>query len=237
MIQVVSNYISQIELKKNDLLNEVDRFSLEGLLAESNIYKTVSPTNSSSSVSAPYRPWIIFGGGAALAGTAGVVVNGTESSDKNWAFPLLIAGFLSVAYGLVKMKNQHSVVNENKNEVVNSDFKNEIYDKISELTDNIINEWNAFIVSLNQAIQESIKSEQGIEVDKALKETYYYETIKIDKFNLYMALKNVSTDKDQILNCKKLVERYLENLKKIITLTTNNQTDRYKKVEMILSNL
>lgn len=235
MVQAINNYISQIELKKENLLKEIDRFLFDGLLAESDTHKTASPTNSSSTVSAPHRPWLILGGSAVLAGSVGII-SGTESSDKSWAFPLFIVGLLSVTYGWIKMKNLHSTFNGKKYEIVNPDFKNIIYDKISELTDNIINEWNDFIVPLNQVVQEDIKSEQSETADKALNETYYYENIKIDKFNLYMALKNVSTDKNMIINYQKIVEQYLADLKKVTILTTDNQIKRYKKVARILSN-
>lgn len=233
MVQVISNYISQIEHKKNDLLKEVDNFSLDNLLLESNTHKVAPLTNASSSVSAPYRPWLIFGGSAALVGTVGVI-GGTENSDRNWTIPLFITGFLSVAYGLVKMKRQHSVSNVKKKDLVHPNFKNMIYEKISELTDNIINEWSTFIVALNKTVQESIKSNQGEEVDEALNETYYCEKIKIDKFTLYLALKK--EDGAQTIIYKKLVECYLSDLKKMIILAINNQIDRYKKVEMLLSN-
>ena len=235
MEQVVSNYISRIETKKSELLKELDGFPLEYLLSKSNHSKTVSPTKSFSTVSAPHRPWLIFGGCTALAGSAGMI-SWSESSDKNWALPLLISGLLSVAYGLIKMKNLHSALNVGKDDMINPDLKNTIYEKISELTDNIINKWNDFIVPLNQDVQEYIKSEQGESVDKALNETYYHENIKIDKFKLYMALKNISIDNDMIINYQKLVERYLADLKKVTILTADNQIMRYKKVDIILSN-
>ena len=230
MEKLIKEYNSQIELKKAALLREVENFSFDELASK---YGEPDMQSQTRHVSAPYRPWLILGGGATLAGLIGNIADG----ERNWTMPVLLAGVASVGYGLVKFQRLRSYLDKNVAQSIDYyGLKNAISEETKKLADRVIREWDDFIAPINKDIQASLQAMEGCAgLDDALNKTYYVEKIMIDQLDLLLGLNKVKQDGESVSRFKVLTNQFLEKLRVAIEHAVNNQIKRYNEILLALN--
>lgn len=242
MNELIRNYNLQIEGKEKQLLARVDVFSLDSLQTGSNGHEAHAKAGQTS---APYRPWLIVGGGAAIAGFIGRVGDFEHMRDfehmsdsmRNLATTVLVVGLCSVCYGILKWYNKSQSRSSTADGTVDYQaLKKKIADETKGLADAVKKDWDDFIAPINKDIQKKLKSmDEQPRLNDALAKTYYVESIMVDQQTLLFELEKVEWNANFVSKAKALAEQFIDGLKSAIADTARRQIERYNSILAILN--
>lgn len=176
----------------------------------------------------PARPWMLTGYTCLAAG-----VIGTMSSDSKWPYLIGALGLVSLGVGYSKKKQQSLPANSN----TYSDFNIEeekafIIDKCNKILDSTKSEWDSFMESTKNEIQDLIKASNISEEKKEeyLSHTYYPETLSLSTLSLIDKFDTIGSDSNvasQIITKKC---DFANEVALIMVKTANKQSEIYNRI-------
>lgn len=212
---------NRIFIKGNQLANDVQKaindITLHG--------KEISSLKQSKDV--PSRPWLLSGGTCLAVGIIGVL-----SCDSKWPYYVGTLGLFALSVGFTKRyKNDNNKKSCSSNINIDEE-KAFIIEKCNRILDKTKSDWDQFMDSLKDEVQNMIKSSSISEEkkDELLSFTYYPETLSLSTLNLIDKFDTVINGSNIVSQINSEKAKFANEVALSIKGTVNKQIEVYNKI-------